>query len=198
MLTQPYQLPMGKNYYAGIHCKNGSEIPAVKQTKGLETYSSHVKFFEQAFDWSLMSYLFYPYYWAEKCKWIELFQSQDGSDPLFQAFLQSGMARVVVPVRLGFEDAVTYYMETSDIWNGGGLVLDTEDDLYLSIAEEMQEVEGVVEEEWQTTVPTTLTIVQDESVVLNEGGLPCCATADGVSSNLEPSSLVIGGVQVEG
>ncbi len=194
MLTKPFDINMGKNFYNTIVCNNGTKIPQVRQNKNLEDYASHVKFFEQAFDWEIMSYIFYPYYWAHKCKWVELFQSQDSSDPLFKAFLQSGMARVIVPVRLGFEDAVTYYTETGDIWNGGGLVIDTDNDLYLSIAEEMQEVDGVVEEEWTTTVPSTLTVVQNESVLLDEGGLPCCDSVDNedATTNLLASSNIIG------
>jgi len=36
---------------------------------------------------------------------------------------------------------LNYYIETGDIWNGGDLVIDQENDLYLSIASEMQNVE---------------------------------------------------------
>ncbi len=190
MLTKPFGIPVGKNFY-----RKGACTATVKQNENLEKYSSHVKFFEQAFDWANMSYLFYPYYWADPCDWYELMQMEYAPDPTFQAFLQSGMARVAAPVRPGFEDAVSYYMETGDIWNGGDLVLDTDDDLYLSIAEELQEIEGVVEESWQTRVPTSLTIVQGDSVYLNEGGLPCCPDVeDGeTTTNLDSSSAILGG-----
>ena len=177
MLARPFGIPVGGNYYSTVTpcgVDNPTEIHIVNQNPAFDRYASHVKFFEQAFDWEIMSYLFYPYYWASKCKWVELFQSKDAADPIFQSFLQSGMARIVIPVRVGFEEAVSYFMETGEIWNGGGLVIDSESDLYLSIVEEMQEIEGVVEEEWQTTVPTSLTIVQNQSAQLDEGGLPCC------------------------
>lgn len=192
MLTGPFNIPVGKNYYRTVSpCDNNpTEIHSVKQNPSFDRYTSHVKFFEQAFDWEIMSYIFYPYYWADKCKWIELFQSTDANDPVFQSFLQSGMARVIVPVREGFEQAVPFFMETGDIWNGGGLVLDDNSDLYLSIVEEMQEVEGVVEEEWQTTVPTSLTIVQNQSAQLDEGGLPCCEEAEG-ADKIKTSDVTI-------
>ncbi len=107
------------------------------------------------------------------------------------------MARVVAPVRPGFEDAVLYYMETGDIWNGGDLVLETDDDLYLSIAEELQEIEGFVEEEWQSRVPTELTIVQGDSVFLKEEGLPCCEHIENSESttNLIGSTNVLSGIK---
>ncbi len=85
MMTKPFGIKMGKNFYT-----DGTCVPSIKQTSGLETYASHVKFFEQAFDWENMSYLFYPYYWAAKCDWTSLIQSEFAADPIFQAFLQAG------------------------------------------------------------------------------------------------------------
>jgi hypothetical protein len=192
MLTSPFGIRVGRNFYEDGNC-----APSLRLTRLLDTYSSHVKFFEQAFDWANMSYLFYPYYWARKCRWTSLMQSAFAVDNVFQAFLQSGMARVVVPVRPGFEDAVVHYMETGEIWNGGELVLESDDELYLSIAEELQEVEGMVEDEWQSRVPTTLTVVQADSVILEEEGLPCCShVADGVHSTaLAASSTILSGVR---
>jgi hypothetical protein len=40
------------------------------------------------------------------------------------------IGRVVVPVREVFEDAVTYFMETGEVWNGIGLTISTGDELY--------------------------------------------------------------------
>lgn len=170
MLAKPFGRNVGENH---LVTPTGAVAPKVKQNNAFESYAAQVKFFEQAFDWEIMAYLFYPYYWANEQDWIDLFQSQDASDPIFQGFLQSGMARIVVPVRPGFEDAVSYYTETGDIWNGGDLVIDHDDDLYISIAEEMQTVAGVVEKEWETRVPTALTIIQAKSAALDAEGLPC-------------------------
>ena len=57
-------------------------------------------------------------------------------------------------------------------------MLETDDDLYLSVAEEMEVIEGKVEEEWQITLPTSLTVVQSDSVALEASGLPCCDDVD--------------------
>lgn len=153
-------------------------ISEVNTTEAFQTHASTVKFFEQAFDWDIMAYVFYPYFYADKANWKQLFQSQDAADPLFQAFLQSGMARTVVPVRPGFEHAVNWYMTTGEIWNGQGLVTDQDDDLYVSIAEEMQTVEGIVEGTWETRLPTALTILQAGSIGLKVEGLPCNTECD--------------------
>jgi hypothetical protein len=170
MLTKPFGIEQGKDFYDKTDCN----VPTVRANKNWEIYASNVKFFEQVFEWKLMTYLFYPYYWADKCDWATLSTTKGNGDVIFEGFLQSGMARVVIPVRQGFEQAINYYFETGDIWNGGGLVLDSDDELYLSIDEEMQEIEGFVEEEWETRMPTTLTIVQGNSVYLEDEGLPCC------------------------
>ncbi|WBX76603.1 hypothetical protein PG911_18630 [Tenacibaculum ovolyticum] len=145
----------------------------VARSSDFDEHARTVKFFEQAFDWEIMAYTFYPYFYGAEGNWDANFDYNEGSDPIFQAFLQSGMARSVVPVRPGFEEAVNWYMKTGEIWNGQGMVTDTDDDLYVSVAEEMQTIEGEVEGTWETRVPTSLTVLQADSVALNEGGLPC-------------------------
>lgn len=138
----------------------------------LEQYAAKVKFFEQAFEWNLMSYFFYPFYWAEKDKWAEMYNINDIDDPLFRSFLQSGMARVIVTVRPGFEEAVNWYIATGQIWNGGQ-VPTMDDPMFVSIIEELRQTESTVEETWETRVPTSLTVIQAGSIGLNVEGLPC-------------------------
>ncbi len=187
MISKPYCIVQGKKMYTDEDACKKYSVPKVAQTAEFKQYTSEVKFFEQAFDWTIMSYLFYPYYWADKCDWADLIQSDD-ADLIYQAFLQSGMARVVVPVRPEFTEAVAYYLETGKIWLGNDLVPGTNSDLYLSIVEEMQTVEGAVEEEWLTRVPTTLAIIQGKSAFLQEEGLPCCSDVE----NPDTTTNVIG------
>ena len=119
-----------------------------------------------------MSYHFYPFYWADKDKWKELYNVNETNDPLHRSFLQSGMARVIVSVRPGFEEAVNWYMATGQIWNGGQ-VPTMDDPLYVSIVDELRDIEGTVEETWETRVPTSLTVIQAGSIGLKVEGLPC-------------------------
>lgn len=174
MMLAPFNRQQGKGFYHDLHLPCGADLPQYNLGPDLDEYARQVKFFEQAFDWTILSHIFYPYYWADKCKWKSLFQSQDSIDNVLQEFLQSGMARLLVPVREGFEDAVVYYMETGEIWHGTGVVLDTDDELYLSIIDETTILDGQVEESWETIVPTTLTIIQGKSAYLEDEGLPCC------------------------
>jgi hypothetical protein len=142
----------------------------------IESYAAKVKFFEQAFEWDLMSYNFYPFYWAQKDLWQELYIT-DSQDALFRSFLQSGMARVILTVRPGFEEAVNWYMSTGQVWNGGK-VPTLNDALFMSIVDELQDIGGVVEGTWESRVPTTLTVLQAGTIGLNVEGLPCNADCE--------------------
>ena len=133
--------------------------------EGLDQYTALAKFMEQAFEWSVMDYTFYPYYWANKERWDDLYLTED-LDPLFRSFLQAGMARVIVTVKPGFEDAVQFFMCTGRIWNGGAVPV-IGDPMYLSIVDELREPTGVAQGKyWITRIPTTLTILQAKSVGL--------------------------------
>jgi len=194
MMTRPFGLEIGQDHFVfeTKGCLNGMNmVPKVNQTPAFEEYATMARFFEEALDWGVMSYTFYPYYWADQCQWREMLQSQDAADPVFQAFLQSGMARVLVPVSPGFEDAVTYYLETGDVWASGKLVVDTEDDYYLSVLGDLQQIDGVVEEEWESRVPSTLTVIQASSVGLDESGLPCCEDLGSGASSLISSTQTL-------
>lgn len=122
---------------------------------------SYIRFFEQAFEWPQMTYLFYPYFWARKRKWIEKMLHED-TDPLFAEFLRAGSARVVVPVRPGFEPAMLHFLETGELWNGSDSPPDVTSPLYVSLVTELKERTGSFENEiavgkpWDVRVPTEL------------------------------------------
>lgn len=186
MLARPFGISTAKDNYL-----NGSDTH-ISLTAAFDRHSDYVKFFEQAFEWEIMAYLFYPYFYSNEGSWEELFQQTNSSDPLFQAFLQSAMARMVVPVRPGFEKAVNYFLETGEIMVGDQLAVERDDDLYLSIAEEMETTDGTVEKEWETRVPTALTIVQANAAPLNETGLPCCHNEDETDNLAHGNSVMVG------
>jgi hypothetical protein len=135
---------------------------------------SYVQFVEQCFEWNLMTYLFFPYFWGRKCNWQKIYQLDD-VDPLFLAFLQAGYARVVVPVTPGYEHAALRFLADGTLWDGGGIP-GVDDPLYRSIVVEMMEDAGTVDPDikpWKITVPTTLTVLQCDSGCVPGSGLPC-------------------------
>ena len=120
----------------------------------------YVRFFEQAFEWEHIVYFFYPYFWGWKPGWKNRMLLDD-VDPRFGDFLRAGAARVVFPVRPGFEAAVVHYLETGEIWNGGPPP-DISSSLYVPIIQEIQEATGAPGSEvaqgdpWEVRLPTTL------------------------------------------
>lgn len=151
---------LGKTLYTGTTVA-GFEVTRT----GLDDYASLAKFMEQAFEWDIMSYNYYPYYWGKREDWDDMYQ-QENIDPLFRSFLRSGMARVVVTVRPGFEDAVQFYMSTGRLWNGGEVPV-IGDPMYLSLVDEMKDIKGEAQgKPWITRLPTPLTILQAESIGL--------------------------------
>jgi hypothetical protein len=128
------------------------------------------QFFEQAFEWENITYLFYPYFWGRQNQWLSKINNYD-EDPLFTQFLQSGSVRVVVPVHPGYNDAVMYYLENNGaIWNGGEPPR-LNDPLYISLAQELRDLtddlanatpEG---DPWQVILPTTLVYLQKDATL---------------------------------
>lgn len=160
-------LTFGKNHYYNQNNQTTESFTGtdINVTDKLDQYAELIKFMEQAFEWNIMSYFFYPYYWGNRNNWSKMYQN-DNNDPTFRAFLQSGMARVIVTVKPGFENAVQMYLATGKLWNGGEVPV-IGDPMYLSIVDELRETEGKKQgKAWPTRIPTTLTILQAESIGL--------------------------------
>ncbi|MGO4664454.1 type II secretion system protein GspG [Terrabacter sp. 2TAF16] len=91
-------------------------------------FGERVTFIHQAVEWENLLYFLYPYFWGSD----ELGRQKlpfDHPDPLHRDFLRAGYARVVVPIRPGFEEAFTSLLETGDPGNA--------QTPYLTIAEEV-------------------------------------------------------------
>jgi hypothetical protein len=128
------------------------------------------QFFEQAFEWENITYLFYPYMWGRFNQWIPKINTYD-TDPLFTKFLQAGAARVVVPVHPGYNDAIMYFLENNGAIWAGGEPPHLNDPLFISLADEMREQtddlanatpEG---DPWQVILPTTLVYLQKDATL---------------------------------
>jgi hypothetical protein len=84
---------------------DGSVEPPRIDTARLSDYTRVVSFFEQAFDWTNLVYIFEDYFFGRGDNWESGALSEE-SDPQFTAFLGAGAVRVQVPARLGFESYV--------------------------------------------------------------------------------------------
>lgn len=164
-LLQDYLNTLGQETTNGADKTTEMDNFQVYLTENLDQYAALAKFMEQAFEWEIMDYTFYPYYWANRKSWKEFYLSEN-MDPLFRSFLQAGMARIIVTVKPGFEAAVQFFLETGLIWNGGAVPV-IGDPMYMSIVDEMRQPTGEPQGKyWITRIPTTLTILQDKSTGL--------------------------------
>ncbi|MFE5712550.1 hypothetical protein ACFQ7J_17290 [Streptomyces sp. NPDC056501] len=149
---------------------------ALPDPLAVREWGSVVAFFERAFEWENLMHTCYPYYWARPMRWQELLLTQD-ADPQFEAFLKAGAARVVVPVRPGFEAAMAHYHETGDVWMGEEIP-DMYGDHYLSIIEEIKAAnrapgEEVCVDQWEVALPTTLVLLKEDATLPTWSATPC-------------------------
>jgi hypothetical protein len=142
--------------------------PTIELAKAVAD-APEVQFLEEAFEWETMSYICYPYYWADATRWKDLAVIA-GDDSNFADFLRAGSARVVLAARPGFEDQVNFYIYTGIPW-GAGPMPAPGDENYLSIADEIKAaqqrpIDVTVIDTWQVRLPTTLIWLE------NQAGLP--------------------------
>lgn len=145
-----------------------------------------MRFIEQSIEWTQVQYAFYPYYWARKSTWEEKIRKDD-ADYEFQQFMQAGAARVVLPVRPGFEEAFSYFLETGEPWNGAGAPPSIHDPMYLSIVDELKELAGgaldtpvPMGDPWEVRLPTNLVMLRRSST------LPAWAKTEGTVWDWRP------------
>jgi hypothetical protein len=143
--------------------------PEFDVTEAMEE-ARYIQFFEQAFEWDKMSYLFYPYFWGRKEDWAVNNQLSD-TDPQFADFLKAGSARVLVPVRRHYEQPIIYYLRSGEIWNGGEMPT-INNELYVSIVDEMMAAADAdlanaipMGEPWEIKLPTELVKLQEDATL---------------------------------
>jgi hypothetical protein len=134
----------------------------------VKKWGAVVAFFERAFEWENLMYVYYPYFWGRPARWGELILLQD-TDPEFEAFLKAGAARVLVPARPGFEAALAHYHETGDVWMGEEIP-DMFSNMYTSIIAEIKARNAAPDEEvcvaeWDVRLPTTLVMLKEDDTL---------------------------------
>jgi hypothetical protein len=143
------------------------EPPHIDHAK-LKEVTPGIQFLEQAFEWNNMTYVLYPYYWAAAAEWPDLLEIKS-TDPDFAEFLSSGSARVILPARPGFENAVYYFTVFEQPWGGGPAPVPGEP-LYISVAQEIQAQkqapdDGEPSDSWEVKLPTTLVWLDPDAAI---------------------------------
>lgn len=83
-----------------------------------------IRFFERAFEWSEMVFAYYPYFWGRKEAWDTLSTSADVAGLV--DFSAAGAARILLPIRPGYEGAYKMFRETNQ-WTGLDRIPQTEE-----------------------------------------------------------------------
>lgn len=157
-----------RNEHLGLlntdHTTGGTLYPPLFNIADAKADGSIVRFFEHAFEWDQIQYVFYPYFWARPGGWADRFRARN-MDPELEEFLKAGYARVVVPVRVGFEAAVSFFMQEGNVWNDEGEP-PIDHPLYKPIVDEIKERTGAdlgevpVGDPWETRLPTAAVLVR--------------------------------------
>ncbi|WP_306047505.1 hypothetical protein [Nioella sp. MMSF_3534] len=123
------------------------------------TYS----FLMRAFEFESMTWRFHPYFVGQRASWCTTL-AQTNPDPMFEAALRAGAVEVDVPVRPGFEQAVLYFLQHHEPWEGGD-VPPLSSPLSRGIAVELAQIangnEIDVGAPWEEILPTSLVQVDD-------------------------------------
>lgn len=134
-----------------------------------------IRFFEDAFDWANMTYTLLPYLYGSRAAWPDVFSITD-RDPLFEAFIRAGAARVMVPVHVDATAAVLFFQRTGLLWEGPdaptfapddpegatytSMLLDLEDETDVHDLVRDVPMSGDDPEVWEVKVPTSLVWLQ--------------------------------------
>ena len=140
-----------------VHPDTGE--PSIRTNDAVER-AALIQFLEQAFEWEKLTYVCYPYFWADRATQWRTLADLQSADPVFAEFLRAGSARTVVSVRPGFESQVQLFLDFGVIWGGGTAPAPGEEN-YLSIADEIRAIQRGADdaerlEWWDTRLPTTL------------------------------------------
>lgn len=119
------------------------------------------RFYEQAFEWENIAYILYPYFWTGRADWPAAMLAED-PDPEFAQFLGAGFARVVLPVRPGFENVVEsrLSLDLPEPFTTSPAPVPS-DDPSLAIADEIRAAQDLAGgkpdgKPWPIVLPTTL------------------------------------------
>lgn len=142
-----------------IQTNDDTGEPSIRTSDAVER-AALIQFLEQAFEWEKLTYVCYPYFWADRATQWRTLADLQSADPVFAEFLRAGSARTVVSVRPGFESQVQLFLDFGVIWGGGTAPAPGEEN-YLSIADEIRAIQRGADdaerlEWWDTRLPTTL------------------------------------------
>jgi hypothetical protein len=132
--------------------------------------ASYIRFLENAIEWNHVAHAFLPYFWGAQTSWVAKLVSSD-PDRRFADFLSSGAARVVLPVRPGYETAFERFLRKGAVPTTDEL-LDVGGALWVSLADELREQASPEGEESAVGEPWEFRIASDLLRARTDGSMP--------------------------
>lgn len=135
----------------------------------VKEYTELIDFFENAIDWEKMSYTFFSHHWLSRMERNARRHFED-TDPHFEAFMKSGAAETMIPVKRGFERKFIHYLNHRELWNYNEPLSLTSDE-YNDILAEVNEFEAEEAEAkpigspWRVQIPTNLIILSEKNTL---------------------------------
>lgn len=98
---------------AGATGSTPGSLPASEWLHVLQ-YGEYIKFIHEAVDWDQLIYTLYPYFWdSDANQPAKLFLEHP--DPAHREFLRAGAARVLLPIRPGYEEKFTALLDLGQV-----------------------------------------------------------------------------------
>lgn len=122
--------------------------------------SAYIRFFEQAVEWEHLECAFVPYFWGSRTSWVNKLLGTE-RDPQFADFLGSGGARVVLPIRPGYEAGFEKFLNSGQTPTTDDL-LDVGGPLWASLVSQLRaqgaedDLEAPVGEPWEFRIASDL------------------------------------------
>jgi hypothetical protein len=145
----------------------GFPYPHAGATGALAAY---IRFLENAIEWNHVAHAFLPYFWGAQTSWVAKLVSTE-PDRRFADFLGSGAARVVLPVRPGYETAFERFLRKGAVPMTDQL-LDIGGPLWVSLADELRSQASPEGEETAVGEPWEFRIASDLLRARTDGSVP--------------------------
>jgi hypothetical protein len=145
----------------------GLPYPDAAATQALSAY---IRFFELAVEWQHIEYAFFPYFWGSRSSWLNKLLGSE-TDAQFAAFLGSGAARVVLPIRPGYQTAFEKFLNTG-VTPTTDELLDVGGKFYASLVNELRDQAVTDDSEQAMGTPWEFRLASDLVRVRRDEQLP--------------------------
>jgi hypothetical protein len=160
--------------FGSIQSEPGTSRPLIDFSECVKE-GSYIRFFETAFEWEQIDFVLYPYFWANPAATWQKRLTMSFDDAQTEAFMRAGYARVVAPVRPGFEAAILRFLQQGpngviDSAAGAGTG-DLEEGPFVAVWQEVMERQGqtaaapVQIDSWRFSLPTGHQIIRADNLL---------------------------------